>query len=106
MGPPSYPLKRINWYIDNKKARIRPDVIRDAITDFGYNEDDIYKALKKLKLRHFHRPSVLYHKKTHEGKDIPCDVYIARDIIKNKRLYTHFYIDSRNNLLIINSFHK
>jgi hypothetical protein len=102
----SYPLRKVRWCLKNKKYRINPDVIQGALIDFGYKESDIIEALLKLNPNHFKHPSILYHKKTHDNRNIPCDQYIAHDIIPNKELYTHFYIDQKRELLIINSFHK
>ena len=93
-----YELSEVIRKIDSGKFTIRSNAAQVALDDFGWGTDEIIKALRLLKEKHFCRsitstrnPSWVY------------DVYKGRLLGEN--VYTHFYIDDDiEGRLIVNSF--
>lgn len=96
-----YDLSLIRQLIDEGKLFIDlDDALIPALNDFGWNENEIKDAMKKLQRKHYY--------KTDDHRYIPgtkLDYYKAFGI-KGEDIYTHFYIDDSSGRLIINSFHK
>ena len=105
---PSTALKDVKALIRADDIFIKPDAIRYALNDFGWNASDIKKCLLKLNDR-YHRdnPEKNHFYKTVEHRyhtDIMVDYYKAQNIIKGINVYTHFHIHPIDGKLIIDSF--
>lgn len=94
-----YPLTEVMQKIDTGQCDIRKNAEDCALHDFGWNRDEIIKALKLLEEKHFcksiaspRNPLWVY------------DVYKSRLLGEN--VYIHLYIDDTEERLIINSFKK
>ena len=77
---------------------IRPDAALDALSQFGWEGDDVLRAIGRLRRQDF--------VKTDPSQKVPgrlLDFYRAS--MEGEKFYTHFYVDSQGRL-IINSFHK
>lgn len=94
-----YSLSEVITKINNGQVLIRPDAIRDAFQQFGWEISDIKNAFRKLKPKHFHKTD---GSKIKPG--VALDFYKAN--INGENIYTHFYIDDSSKKLIINSFHE
>jgi len=92
-----YSLTEVVQKINNGQVLIKPNAARDAFQLFGWGLSDIKDVYRKLQPRHFYKtdPS-----KAKAG--VPLDFYKAT--INGERIYTHFYINDKSNLLVINSF--
>ncbi|TRZ50630.1 hypothetical protein D4S03_06395 [bacterium] len=97
---PRYPLKKIRELVDKEQVTINPNASETALSDFGWETDDILAAIKKLQPKDFHKPDPSIYK-----SDTIIDIYKA-DNLKGEKVYTHFYIDKETGLLIINSFKR
>lgn len=97
-GKSQYNLSEVIQKINGGQFLVRPDVIRDAFQLFGWGISDIKIVYKKLKPKHFQKSDNLRSKPGYV-----IDVYKIH--IFGENIYTHFYIDSTTNRLIINSFH-
>jgi len=92
-----YSLQDVRKHIVEGKVLIRSNATRDALNDFGWGTNDILDALKKLKLKHYHKTEPYRSNPT-----VKVDYYKARNL-KGENVYTHFYINE-NDELVINSF--
>jgi hypothetical protein len=92
-----YSLTDVVQKINDGQVLIKPNAERDAYQLFGWVVSDIKDAYRKLQPRHFYKtdPS-----KAKAG--VYLDFYKAT--INGERIYTHFYINDKSNLLVINSF--
>jgi hypothetical protein len=94
-----YGLSEVIQKVNSGQVLIRPNAIRDAYQEFGWELSDIKDAYRKLQTKHFHKTDV--------SKYLPgvaLDFYKAT--INGEKIYTHFYIDDKSQRLIINSFHE
>jgi len=80
----AYPLSEIKQLIGQGKVWLKPNVLKDAQSDFGWGKSDIVDALSKLKPGHFYKAYGL------KGEDV----------------YIHFYIDDEDGVLVVNSFKR
>ena len=91
-----YDLKLIREYISDGKLHIPERVKKSAKDAFGWQTEDIKKAILSLKTKHFH--------KTEENWDDPSiyvDYYKARNLM-GENIYIHFHIE--DDKLIVASF--
>ncbi len=93
-----YELSEVKAKIAAGNVLVRPDVVRDALVDFGWGIDDILDVYRKLRPGHF-----LIADNSRTKFFIVIDSYKAR--INGEEIYTHFYIDD-DGRLVINSFHR
>lgn len=94
-----YTLVEVLSLIDKGRVLITPNAQRDANQLFGWKRRDIIDVYRKLMPAHFY--------KTDGSKQKPgvaLDFYKAT--IMGENIYTHFYIDDDEKMLIINSFHS
>lgn len=99
--PPNwYPLSEVRNLINKGKYLITANARDSAYRDFGWHSDDIVNAIKKLSPKHFYKTEI---SKRDSSKAV--EVYKARGL-NGENIYTHFYIDDEQKLLIINSFKK
>ena len=94
-----YPLSEVIQKINNGQVLIRSNAKRDAYQIFGWGFSDIKDAYRKLQPNHFHKTDVSRVK-----AGVALDFYKAT--INGEIIYTHFYIDDKTKVLIINSFHE
>lgn len=95
---PFYELAEVRKKIQEGKVLLRGNALDGARDAFGWDASDILSALSELQLKHFH------------GKDnskfnplIVVDSYRAYGL-KGENVYTHFYINDKTGLLVVNSF--
>ena len=94
-----YKLSEVIQKINNGRFIIRQNATQCALEDFGWRTSEIIKAYNLLKAKHFY--------KTDTSNISPLwvvDIYRARLIGEN--VYTHFYIDDTEGILVINSFKR
>jgi hypothetical protein len=96
---PAYPLPEVRKLIGQGRVKIRPNARTDAFNDFGWDTTDILEALKTLQERHFHKRDV----STRNTWNV-YDFYKAYGL-SGENVYTHFYID-QDDYLVVNSFKK
>jgi len=96
----AYPLSEIKQLIGQGKVWLKPNVLKDAQSDFGWGKSDIVDALSKLKPGHFYKSDTSLMK-----PGVQLDFYKARGL-KGEDVYTHFYIDDEAGILIVNSFKR
>jgi hypothetical protein len=95
-----YALSEVRELIDQGKVLVRLNALDDAQRDFGWETRDILDALRKLRPGHF------YKSDTSVKKDaVVLDFYKAWGL-KGEDVYTHFYIDDENGVLMVNSFKR
>jgi hypothetical protein len=97
---PNYPLKMVRELVDKELVMIRPNASETALSDFGWDGDDILAAIKKLQPKDFYKQEPSRWK-----SDTIIDYYRASNL-KGEEVYAHFYIDDDTGFLIINSFKK
>ncbi len=95
-----YPLSEVRERIAQGKILIRSNALEDARRDFGWEIDDILDAICRLKPKHFHK-----HARSKVKPPIVLDFYRAQDL-NGEDVYTHFYIDDEDKILVINSFKR
>lgn len=93
-----YSLTDVVDRIDKGNLVINRDAERDAFQLFGWGLSDIETAYRELQPKHFYKtdPSEL-------KPGVYLDIYKAT--IHGERIYTHFYIDHQETL-VINSFKR
>jgi len=94
-----YQLSEVIKKINNGQVLIKPNATIDAYQQFGWGISDIKDAYRRLQPKQFHKTDV--------SKYIPrvaIDFYKAT--INGEKIYTHFYINDKSGLLVINSFHE
>ena len=92
----SYSLQAVYDAVENGKVTVNGNALSDARSLFGWETEDIARAILGLRPRDFH--------KTEPSKflaGVMLDVYKARNLM-GENVYTHFYMNSGR--LIINSF--
>ena len=94
-----YELSEVLQRINNNQLLIKPEAQDDAYRLFGWGLPDIKNAYRKLKERHCCNTALSLN-----VPGVYLDFYKAT--IKGEKIYTHFYIDYHDNLLVINSFHE
>ena len=95
-GRPYYPLTEVCQKIDSGKFLINDNAKQTAEQDFSWKHDDVKRAYKLLKRKHFIKTE---YSEARPGFVIDC----YRGHIRGEDVYTHFYIDD-NGKLVINSF--
>ncbi len=93
-----YRLEEIRALIQAGAAYVNPDAALDAMREFGWETDDVLRAVSRLKPINF--------RKTDPSRVLPSlflDFYQAS--MEGQTFYTHFYVSARGHL-IINSFHR
>ena len=80
------------------KVLINSNALDDARRDFGWETADILDALGRLQPKHFYKSDTSRTKPA-----IVLDVYKAPSL-KGEDVYTHFYIDDEDIVLVVNSF--
>lgn len=96
--PPHYKLSDIKDYLNEGKFFIGRKARYNASEDFNWGRPEIVRALKNLKLSHFHKKEVHW-----TNPRVVVDYYKARDHF-GEDIYTHFHVDPDEDKLIINSF--
>jgi len=96
--PPHNRLSEIKNYLNEGKFFIGRKARDGAFYDFNWGQAEIVRALKNLKLSHFHKKEVHW-----TNPRVVVDYYKARDLF-GENVYTHFHIDPEEDKLIINSF--
>ena len=94
-----YSLTEVKRKINDGQVKINLNAERDAFQLFGWCLSDIEDAYRRLHPKHFHKTDPAIFK-----AGVYLDYYKAT--IKGERIFTHFYIDDKTGLLIINSFHR
>ena len=97
---PFYRLGEVRSLILAGRVCIRRNSSRDARNDFGWDTCDIVDAMSKLQLKHFYKSAA-----SRTDPSVVLDFYKARGL-KGEDVYTHFYIDDRHDVLVINSFKR
>jgi hypothetical protein len=95
-----YSLSEVRQMVDQGKILLRPNALDDAQRDFGWDTRDILDALRKLQPRHFYKSDTSAKKPA-----VVLDFYKAPGL-KGEDVYTHFYIDDENSVLVVNSFKR
>ena len=95
-----YALSEVRELIDQGKVLLRPNALDDAQRDFGWGTRDILDALRKLRPGHFYKSDTSAKKHA-----VMLDFYKAQGL-KGEDVYTHFYIDDENEVLVVNSFKR
>ena len=95
-----YSLSEVRELIGQGKVWLKPNVLDDAQLDFGWGKSDILDALNKLKVGHFYKSDTSLKK-----RGVQLDFYKARGL-KGEDVYTHFYIDDKAGLLVVDSFKR
>jgi hypothetical protein len=94
-----YQLSEIRQKIVAGEVLIRPNAVRCAFQDFGWETKDILNVYRKLQPKHFYKTA------SYEGRPtVAVDYYKAN--LYGEDIYTHFYIDDTEGKLIINSFKR
>jgi len=93
---PFYHYRQVRKLIVDGKIDITLRALNSASKAFGWNKDDMKKALMSLKSKDFHKPSYKYTNPT-----IKEDVYKAYNLM-GENVYTHIRIE--NGRLIVDSF--
>lgn len=91
-----YDLALIRQYISDGKLHIPGRVKKSAEDAFGWQTEDIKKAISLLKAKHFHKTE-----KNWDNPSIYVDYYKARNLM-GENIYTHFHIE--DDKLIVASF--
>lgn len=94
-----YSLTDVVEKINRGQVLINSNAERDAFQLFGWGLSDICDAYRKLQPRHFYKTDVSKAK-----LGIYLDFYKAT--INGEKIYTHFYINGKTGLLVINSFKR
>lgn len=94
-----YRLTDVMQKIDSGQCDIRKNTADCAFDDFGWTTDEIIKALKLLKEKHFCESIT-----SNRNSWWVYDVYKAR--LLGEKVYIHLYIDDTKGRLIINSCKK
>ena len=106
---PHYALRDVKALIRTGRIKINPDVITDALNDFGWRAKDIKRCLLKLN----DRPHRVNSAKNHYYKteqhyrftaSTMMDYYKAKNIMEGNDVYTHLYIHPNTGELVISSF--
>jgi hypothetical protein len=92
-----YDLSEVIQKINSGQVKIRSNALRDAYQKFGWGLSDIKDAYRKLQPKHFHKTDVSKYL-----AGVALDFYKAT--INGENIYTHFYINDKSKLLVINSF--
>ena len=100
LGVPEYPLPEVRKLIEQGRIIIQPNARNDALNDFGWDAVDVAQALKKLKEVDFFKRDV-----SEKNAWLVWDFYKAVGLC-GENVYTHFYIDRDENILVINSFKR
>ncbi len=95
-----YSLRVVKALAKARNVVIRAQALESALKDFGWELTDILDAFKKLQQKHFYKTENSYF-----NKDLPIDYYKAYGL-KGEDVYTHFYIDKKTNVLLVDSFKK
>ena len=101
---PNFPLGLVRSLVkSDTTVFIRENARQTAQKDFGWDIDDIKKAIKNLKRKDFYKPDNNYY-----DTSIKIDYYKAYGL-NGENVYTHFTIDKDsdgNKILIIQSFKR
>lgn len=92
-----YPLEEVKQKIQDGDVVIRENAQKNALKDFGWGKQDIYKMYMMLGKHHFYKSET-----SKLSPLIVIDHYKAH--LSGEDIYTHFYIDDYSNKLVINSF--
>jgi hypothetical protein len=94
-----YELSEVKEKISNGQVYITKRAQDNAMADFGWGVEDIKKAYLELKTSHFYKNG-----DAKWNRMIVYDIYKAH--INGEDIYTHFFIDDKENVLVIDSFKK
>jgi len=96
---PAYDLAEVKRLIREGKVRVVGQALRTAQDDFGWTTDEIVRFYLALKPSHF------YKREYAEFWDVDwLDVYRAE--MFGCEVYTHFFVNDRGELVIVNSFKR
>lgn len=94
-----YPLSEVREKIHAGKVFIQENARSDASRDFGWGTVDILNIYNKLTEKHFYKTG-----QSTMAMSLVVDIYKA--YLNGEDIYTHFYIDDSNGILVINSFKR
>jgi len=94
---PYYPLSKVKSLVKNDNVQINPNARDLADQDFGWDTNDILDAISKLRLKDFYKTE-----SSRMVSGVMVDTYKAYGL-KGENVYTHYYVNSQNTL-VINSF--
>ncbi len=97
---PRYDLAEVKKLVSRGRVRITRGAQDAAWEDFGWGIDNILDVLMRLHLKHFYKQDVCQF-----DRYMVFDFYKAKGL-KGENVYTHFYIDDADNMLIVNSFKR
>ena len=98
---PFHSLGKVKSLVKAGRIRIREQALETARRDFAWDMSDILAALKKFQPKHYHKTDPAYSSET----KIPIDFYKASGLM-GEDVYSHLYIDTEENLLIVDSFKR
>ena len=108
--PPHYPLKEVKRLLTLGHVRIKDNAFNTAWNDFGWRPREIIRCLLKLNCKDYAaNPRTNHFHKKAPHDHIPntmMDYYKAVKIMEGQSVYTHFYIDSEFQTLVISSFKR
>jgi hypothetical protein len=103
-----YPLKKVKELLKSGHYVIKLNALESADDDFNWGPAEIKKCLLKLNSRHYVDDRAKNHYyKTEPHTRFPntkMDYYKAKKIMEGFDIYTHFYIRSSDDTLVISSF--
>ncbi|HOF62602.1 MAG TPA: type II toxin-antitoxin system MqsR family toxin [Candidatus Latescibacteria bacterium] len=94
----TYPLEDVRRLVNSGKWKARKNALEGAWKAFGWESDDIRRAILALKPCHFYK-SDWSNARCSDG--IMLDFYKSR--FRGEDVYTHFYVEN-GVLLVVNSF--
>ncbi len=95
---PHYSKKQIISLIDRGDVFLDPTILESAQTFFGWDIEQICKAIKKLQRTHCYKSQTRF-----QNPEIWVDYYRAECLL-GENIYTHFYIEDDE--LIVDSFKR
>ncbi|MEK7485404.1 MAG: type II toxin-antitoxin system MqsR family toxin [Planctomycetota bacterium] len=105
---PSYPLELVQTKLKNGEYLITSNALQTAWNDFGWEIKDIVDCLLKLNNKyHEDDPEKNHFYKADRNLRVSkraMDFYKAKQIMEERDVYTHLYINEETGKVIISSF--
>ena len=100
---PHYPLTTVRTLLNEGRVEVQERARQSAFACFGWRQDDILKAFKRLRLSDFYKTEPKYDSQ----QEVMVDYYKARNLMGEK-VYIHFRVDRRGDgdILVICSFKR
>ena len=96
---PANPLEDVRLLAQNGKVDATSPEVAKGLRDLGFNTDDLIQCILRLKNKHCYKSD--YHGWI---SDTYYDYYRAVNLYKKQDVYTHFYVDSKSGILVVDSF--